>query len=248
MSMKQNSGNYRVLNLKEFLAKQLNDYGGEAGKHGVIQKTFTEWSEEHICDAICLGICYMYSLMPGDFTEIKTHTVTKPKCVFDFSSLCSRFINLVSITSPSGKKQTVKEKDSEIRSLTGLLGNTCYKSGESTSTDPEEYSYDVVDGTKDVLLFTDEIPAGSVITYVCSKAPTIEDLDSDKMCQYHGMIADYALWWLFRTDSESRSNLERARLHFEGLRDFVTTKLLIEFSLREDDYSSLGGRRKVDDN
>jgi len=231
--------------LKIFLAKQLNDYGG-AGNHGVVQKTFHEWTEDHICDAICLGICYMYSLMPSDFTKIEQHVVKKADCTFDFSKLCSRFVNVINITSPTGKKITATEKDAEIRSLSGLLGNPCYGSGSSTTTiEPDDYQYDVVDGTKDVLLFTEEIPVGTTLHYVCSCPPGIDDLDDDKMCQYHGMIADYALWWLFRTDSESRSNLERARLHFEGLKDFVTTKLLLEFSLREDDYAF--GRRKVTD-
>ena len=79
---------------------------------------------------------------------------------------------------------------------------------------------------------------------MCSPPEELEYLDDDRICQYLPLVADYALWWLFRTDSES-SNLERARLHFEGVRDFVTTKLLLEFSLQEDDYNF--GRRKVDD-
>lgn len=232
-----------MLKLKEFLARQLNDHGDD--QHGVIQKTFTEWTEEHICEAIELGLCYVYSLIPQDFTEVKTHKVTKAKCVLDMSEFCPRFINVISLTSASGKKLTVKEKDAEIRSLTGLLGNPCYSKEAGNTSEPSEYSYDVVDGTSSVLLFTDDIPGDTTITYACSSAPSIDELDKDQLCQYHGLIADYALWWLFRTDSESRSNLERARLHFEGVRDFVTTKLLLEFSLREDDYNF--GRRKVDD-
>lgn len=229
-----------VKNLKEFLARQLNDH--QDSPSGVIQKTFYEWTEEHICDAICLGICYLYSLMPQDFTKLKSHKVTKDNCLFEFNDLCPRFVNLVTMTSPSGKKVDLSEKDAEIRSLLPLLNDKCRDAKETEST---SFDYDIQDGATGIVLFDKDVPVGSTIFYTCSEEPGVDELDNDQMCQYHPLIADYALWWLFRTDSESRSNLERARLHFEGLRDFVTTKLLIEFSLREDDY--IFARRKVDD-
>ena len=230
-----------VKNLKEFLARQLNDH--EESPSGVIQKTFYEWTEGHICDAICLGICYMYSLMPQDFVEVKTFKVTQADCVIDFNKLCPRFINLLTMTTPSGEKASLNEKDAEIRSLLPLLKDKCRTASQSEES--LDYDYDLVDDANGLVLFDKDVPKGTILRYTCSSEPGIDDLDSEQMCQYHPLIADYALWWLFRTDSESRSNLERARLHFEGVRDFVTTKLLLEFSLKEDDYNY--GRVKTPD-
>lgn len=238
------------INLKEFLAKQLNDHSESPS--GVVQKTFYEWTESHISDAVELGKCYLYSLIPQEFVELKEFTVTKADTIFNMKELCPRFIALAGITSEDGDSATVTEKDGQIRSLLGLLNNKCVSnsSGNANANDedentPDDFTYDVLDGTKDILVFNQEVPVGTTFRYACASAPSDANLDDDELCQYQSFIADYALWWLFRTDSESRSNLERARLHFEGVREFVTTKLLLEFSLREDDYNF--GRRKVDD-
>lgn len=226
------------MNIKEFIAKQLNDHSDS--QSGVIQKTYSEWTESHIGDAVELGLIYLYSLIPQEFTELNSITIKKKQCVLDLQKICSKFGGIVCITSPDGNKIDVTEKDADTRDLLPLLASNCPANNSDTLT---EISYDVSDASKGILLFSDPVPVGTVIHYTCSKTPDLEKLD--EKTEYIPLVAEYALWWLFRTDSESRSNLERARLHFEAIRDFVTTKLLIEFSLREDDYNY--GRRKVDD-
>ena len=244
-----------MINLKEFLARQLNDHSESPS--GVVQKTFYEWTETHIEQAIELAKCYVYSLVPQEFVELREFTVTEADNIFNMKELCPRFINLAGVESSDGDSVDASEKDGEIRSLINLLDTKCSTSNCSSNNsslldsdeDEEEelqdLTYDVLDGTKDVLVFSQEVPVGTVFRYACASSPTDANLDDDELCQYHGLIADYALWWLFRTDSESRSNLDRARLHFESMQSFVQQKLLIEFSLREDDYNF--ARRKVDD-
>ena len=227
------------MNLKEFLARQLNDHSDSPS--GVVQKTFYEFTESHIEDALSLALCYLYSLMPQDFTEVKEIKITKKNRTLDVSKTCDRFIRIVSMISPEGKDIDISEKDAEIRSLLPLLKTPCRT--QSQTDESQEYDYEVVDGTKSILWFDKPLPVGVTVIVACSKQPTLDDMEG--LCQYHPLLSEYALWWLFRTDSESRSNLERAKLHFEGVRDFVVNKLLLEFSLREDDYSF--GRRKVTD-
>lgn len=237
------------MNLKEFVARQLNDHCESPS--GVKQDTYTEWTETHICDALELGMCYLYSLVPQEFSKIQTTTVESETCIVDLSNLCERFISLSNLS--IGDNQCVSlnqedESEDESIDLLSVIGDLCEgQGGEVEGEDPADvnYNWTVADGSTSVLKFDPVIPAGSVLTYLCAPAPTMDDLDESKMCQYHSMIADFALWWLFRTDTESRSNLDRARLHFEALQFFVETKLLIEFSLKEDDYNY--GRRKVPD-
>lgn len=235
-----------MMDLKKFLARQLNDH--EDSPSGVKQATYFEWTEGHICDAIQLGMCYLFSLIPQEFSKLTTHTVTEETCIVDLSDQCERFINLANMS--IGDNDCVylnqeEESNDDSIDLLPLLGELCLPEGVKLDADEEDNKYDwtVVDGSKAVLKFKPAIPAGTVLQYLCAPTPDIEDLDNSTMCQYHSMIADHALWWLYRTDSESRSNLERARLHFEGLKFFVETKLLLEFSLREDDYNY--SRKKV---
>jgi len=241
------------MSLKEFVARQLNDHCESPS--GVKQDTYTEWTESHICDALQLGLCYLYSLIPQEFSELKTYTVSEGTCVVDLSSQCERFISLVNMsigdTQCVDLNQEDESEDEDSIDLLPLLGDLCVSESASSSddenNDDEEitYNWTVADGSTSVLKFNPDIPAGTVLTYLCAPTPSIETIDDANLCQYHSMIADYALWWLFRTDSESRSNLERATLHFQAVQFFVETKLRIEFSLREDDYNY--GSRKVAD-
>lgn len=234
-----------AINLKEFIARQLNDHSDS--QSGVVQKTYTEWSEQHICDAVCLGITYLYSIVPEEFQTLLTEKLSKAACVVDFKSQCKKFGRVVSITNANGDACIpAMEKDANIRSLSSLLTDRCRQTTSGgIDAAPTSYTYDVIDGATGIVKFADVLPKGTTIQYTCGNAPTLNDLDSETLLPYQSMIAEYALWWLFRTDTESRSNLERARLHFEALKFFVTTKMLVEFSLREDDYSF--SRRKVDD-
>lgn len=231
-----------MINIKEFLARQLNDHSESPS--GVIQKTYFEWTENHLADAVQLALCYVYSILPQEFSELETYTVTESDCVISFCDECPRFIGLVSLKIGDEDCIELNEKSGKTNSLSSLLFTSCINKDDDEAED--SYEWNVVDGGTCIIKFDKKLPIGAEIRYLCAPPPEdIDSLNDARMCQYLGLIADYALWWLFRTDSESRSNLERARLHFEGVKDFVTTKLLIEFSLREDDYNF--GRRSVDD-
>jgi len=231
------------IDLKQFLAKQLNDH--KDSPSGVVQATFYEWTEEHISDAIHLGLCYLYSLLPQEFSKLKVYEVLKTDCVFDFCNVCEKFVGIVDVEIDGVGCIEVTKVDNQVNSLIGLLSISC-PVGQNDESVESGYSWDVVDGSNCVVKFDREIKSGSEIRYMCASPPEgVDIIHSENLCEYLPLIADYALWWLFRTDSESRSNLDRAKLHFEGVKDFVTTKLLLEFSLQEDDYNF--GRRKVDD-
>ena len=230
-----------AINVKHFLARQLNDH--DESPSGVRQKIYFEWTEKHICDAIELSLCYLYSLLPQEFSEPKQLTVAERNCVINFCESCNRFLGLISGEFGDNKCISFNEVSGSTNSLSSLLSSVCATKSEDEADD--SYDWEVVNGSKCVIKFNEELPKGFVINYLCAMPPNLDDLTDDKLCEYLSFIADCSLWWLFRTDSESRSNLDRARLHFEGMRYFVETKLLLEFSLREDDYNF--GRRKVDD-
>jgi hypothetical protein len=231
-----------ITNLKEFLARQLNDHCESPA--GIVKKTFYEWGEGHICDAVNLAMCYVYSLIPQDFTTTETLVLKADTKIVDFSSVCEKYTAFICLELPNGDIAEVTEKDAAVRDLMPLLANKCTTS--SSSSNPESFTFDNVDGSKDILLFKPAVPAGSKIMFSCAKAPSADSITDDQLCQYGPLIAEYALWWLFRTDSESRSSLERAKLHYQAISDFVTTKLLLEFSLDEDDYN-YGRLKKADD-
>lgn len=229
------------IDAKQFLARQLNDHSESPS--GVVQNTFYEWTESHITDALHLGLCYLYGLLPNEFSNLSEHEVTESDCIIKFCNECGKFLGVVDMEIDGQGCIDVTKIDEESNSLIELLSIACPNNDDAPQVG---YSWDVVDGSNCVVKFDREVPQGAIIRYMCGSPPeTIDDLDTPGLCEYLPLVADYALWWLFRTDSESRSNIERARLHFEGVRDFVTTKLLLEFSLQEDDYNF--GRRKVDD-
>lgn len=232
------------IDVREFLARQLNDHSESPS--GVVQKTFYEWTEGHITDAVHLGLCYLYSILPVEFSSLEEFETTSADCVIDFCLACNKFLGVVNVEIDGVGCIETSKQDGETNNLMGLLDIGCPIGNSENPDDFEPYHWEIVNGSTCVVLFDRELPVGATIRYMCASAPDgIEMLNDDKLCEYLPLIADFALWWLFRTDSESRSNLERARLHFESIRDFVTTKLLLEFSLNEDDYNF--GRRKVDD-
>lgn len=228
-----------TIDLKEFLARQLNDHSDSPS--GVVQPTYFEWTNGHIEDAINLAISYLYSLIPQEFSKLKEYKVKTPTCIIEFCNQCKKFISIVSVSVNGEDCSKTYKKDAETNSLSSLLSINCTSDNSSLS---DSYNWDLVDGSKCVVTFDQKLPTGAIVKYLCAdNSSGIDNLNC--LSEYHPLIADYALWWLYRTDSESRSNLDRARLHFEGVKDFVTTKLLIEFSLQEDDYQY--ARRKVDD-
>jgi len=231
-----------TIDVKKFIARQLNDHSESPS--GVQQKTYYEWTEGHITDAVNLGICYLYSLLPNKFSIPQTHTTTESDCIIEFCETCYRFMGIVSVDIEGNECAKIDEVNEDVNDLGSLLTTSCEQSSNDGSID--NVSWKRIDGTDCIIKFNQALPIGTDIRYLCSAPPDdLDDLGDQRLCEYGGMIADYALWWLFRTDSESRSNLQRASLHFEGLKNFVETKLLLEFSLSEDKYNL--GRRSVDD-
>lgn len=232
-----------TINLREFLARQLNDHTDSTT--GVVQKTYAEWGEAHLSDAINLALCYVYSLVPQHFSSLEEITLSQKACVIELCDVCNRFMGIASLNINGVACIDVNRSSSESNSLSDLFSVDCV-SDDDKSADNEDYSWEIVDGSNCIIKFDKILPSGTKIEYTCSTPPQdIDSVSESIRCEYGSLIADYALWWLFRTDSESRSNLDRARLHFDGVKHFVTTKLLLEFSLNEDDYNY--GRRKVDD-
>lgn len=232
-----------TIEIREFLARQLNDH--EDSPSGVVQKTFYEWTEKHLTDAVHMGLCYLYSLLPNQFSKLKSIETVKEDCVFEICNVCEKFLGIVDVGIDGVGCIEAQKKDGETNSLMNMLDINC-PSDEPGAEDFDPYQWELIDGSRCVIKFDRVVPQGATIRLMCASAPDgIDELNDSRLCEYLPLVAEYALWWLFRTDSESRSNIERARLHFEGVSDFVRTKLLLEFSLNEDDYNF--GRRKVDD-
>lgn len=229
------------MDIREFIARQLNDHSESPS--GVVQPTYFEWTEGHITEAVGLGICYLYSLLPDKFSNPNSHILTTSECVIEFCETCYKFMNVIAVTIEGDKCVDIEEDDEDSNDLNDLLATSCVI---DVGTETDDITWKRIDGTDCIIRFSQPLPAGTSIRYLCSAPPDgLDDFSEQMLCEYGSLIADYALWWLFRTDSESRSNLSRASLHFEGVKQFVETKLLLEFSLSEDDYNH--GRRKVDD-
>lgn len=231
------------MDVKEFIAHQLNDH--HESPSGVDQSTYTEWSEGHITYAVYLATRYLLTLVPQVFNEVNEVTVDDGGCIVSFCDVadCETFVEILTININGSEFSCVSpdKTEKQTNDLSLLLDSNCMNDEDLTP------SYHVIDALPCSVRFNKPVPKGASITYVCSNSPDAEDItDSSKYSKYMPLIADYALWWLYRTDTESRSNLDRARLHFEGLKDFVTNTLLMEFSLRDDGYNF--GRRKVDGN
>lgn len=230
------------LNLKEFLARQLNDHSDSPS--GVNQKIYYEWTEQHIEQALCMALDVLYSLVPQNFTELGEIKTKSVDCIIDMSKYCDRFIQAVTVGDAC---IVLEEKPVEVNLLSSLLSTKCNKAVtlDDQVGDFGKIYYETVPGTNSIIRFKEPLPKGTTIRFLCGKPPTLSDVTSGGIDGYNSFIAAFALWWLFRTDSESRSNLERANLYWQEVAFFVQTKLLIEFSLSEDDYSY--GRRRVDD-
>lgn len=231
------------LNPKEFLSRQLNDHHDSPS--GVRQKLYYEWTQQHLCDAICMGLDYVYSLRPESYSDLKELKVDKAECIISFCE-CAKFLAVAAIVDSNGKACTqVNEVTGDTNSLLSLLKTDCSDKGSSDELS-DNYEYEVINGSTCIVQFKEMIPKGTVIKYMCATPPEDADAVNDpSLREYRPLVSAFALWWLLLTDNESRSNLERVSFYYTMIRDFVETKLLLDFSLREDDY--LYGRRRVDD-
>lgn len=227
------------MDIRDFLARHLNDHVESA--RGVRQPTFYTWSETHVKQAVEVALSFLYSLIPDRFGRMETFELEDEECVLSFCDKCNKFLGLVNVEIDGKKCLDLEERDAKTNNLFKFLNNKCSDAEDTIST----YTWVYVDNSACIVRFDKPLPKGAIISYLCAKPPELEDLESDYLKEYLSIVAEYAAFWLFRTDSESVSNLQRAAQHFEAVKFLVQTKLLIEFSLREDDY--IYGQRKVDD-
>lgn len=212
----------------EFIARQLNDH--EQSKRGARQGTFHTWSEPHITEALGLAASYLFSILPDQFGEIKTTKLAEPSCHFTLN--CGKVLDILGI----GGCNNVMMDEGSSNNLLSMLGSHC------VDKSPEETQY-TIEKNGNVFTSSEAIPADVEITFICAELP---DVLPESIASEHGtLITSFALWWLLLTDNESRTNLERAQLYYQTVKDYVELKLLLEFSLNEDDYKH--GRRVVND-
>lgn len=227
------------MQIYDYIAKQLNDHENQC--HGTKQGSYKVWSLDHIQDAVQLGLEYMYSIHPKAFpTQIVTIYQKEDSCVIDFSCTGCKVIEVLRM----GHNQcdnTTKQSAEETNNLLPLLNSKCIP-----EQNPEDKQYSVRELSDNLYLSDSLIPEDTPIDFVCSQSPgSLEDVPGSVQSEYRPLIINFALWQLLLIDNESRTNQPRWEAYFNALKLFVETKLLMEFSLKEDDY--LLGRRKVDD-
>ena len=218
----------------EFIARQLNDHAD--CDHGVRQGTYHTWKEAHIKQALDIALSYLYTLKASDFAEVITFNTTKSGTTLDTSAACTKPLKLISV---GGDGDNVEVQTEETNDLLGLMSAGCTDGNTSNSTVILRQLSSSVYSGKEV------IPAGTPITLLCATPPNIGTVSNEVLTEYQILITSFALWWLLLTDNESRSNQPRWEAYYTAMKDFVEQKLLLEFSLQEDDY--ILGRRRVND-
>lgn len=215
----------------EFIARQLNDH--QDSHLGVKQGTFHTWSEPHIKEAIEMALSYLFSLRPDLFSEINSIKLPEPTCTIEFP--CCKVLEVLGIG--ACLNVSINEDRSANNFLT-MLPMLC-------AVDKAK-SWSLVRINNNTFASAQLIPADTLIRYLCAGLP--DDIAKVEECifnEYNTLIVGFALWWLLLTDNESRTNLERVDRYYQMVKDFVELKLLLEFSLNEDDYKF--GRRRVND-
>ena len=219
----------------EFIARQLNDH--EDCDHGVRQGTFHTWKKAHVLQAIDMACCYLFSIKPDSFADPVTFETTEASCIVNTKAACAKPLSILSV---GGGCNNVTEETEETNDLLSLMTNPCASLSETAP------SYSVSKKSDTVYVSGSEIPKGTSITVLCAQAPDTNTEAADSiLTEYKPLITAFACWWLLLTDNESRSNQARWQAYYQMVRDFVELKLLLEFSLNEDDYKY--GRRRIND-
>lgn len=212
--------------MAEFIARQLNDH--KSSPRGAEQPTFYTWTEAHILDAIEMGVDYLWSIKPDEFGERQCFKMKENSCTIDLKKKCNKVLKIISVGSSCND---LEERNSKHRDMMGLLGTACF--------DPEHDADDVSsyqELTQGIFKLDKIVPEGTTINYICAKKPDINSVSSSLLSEYRNLIVPFALWYLLLTDNESRSNPLRWEAYYIQVKDFVTLKLRIEFSLRAEDY------------
>lgn len=219
----------------EFIARQLNDH--EDCDHGVRQGTYHTWKEAHIKQALSLAASYLFSIKPDSFASPISYETTSANCTIDTGEACAKPLDILAI---GDNCDNVVEETEEANSLLTMMGNAC----ATTAAEPNTYTIKKVSDS--VYTSKDVIPAGTKIILLCATPPNdISTVPNTILSEYQPLLVNFALWWLLLTDNESRSNQPRWEEYFKMVQWFVESKLLLEFSLSEDDYKY--GRRRVND-
>lgn len=231
------------MDVREYLARHLNDH--EESARGVRQPTFFTWSEKHVAQAVELALSFLYGIIPDRFSKLETREIDEEDCVLYFCDRCEKFMGIVDVEIDGKKCIKLDEKGVEARNLLEMLDIGCSDKSE-TENDKEKknYTWEFVKNSVCTVKFENPLPKGSKVRYLCSRKPSIEELESIE--EFMPIVAEYAAYWLYRTDSESRSNLERAEQHRQAFVFLVRTKLAIEIDLRNNE--SIFGLRQAQDN
>lgn len=231
------------MDVREYLARHLNDH--EESARGVRQPTFFTWSEKHVAQAVELALSFLYGIIPDRFSKLETREIEEEDCVLYFCDRCEKFMGIVDVEIDGEKCIKLDEKGVEARNLLDMLDIGCSDKSE-TENDKEKknYTWEFVKNSVCTVKFENPLPKGSKVRYLCSRKPSLEELESIE--EFMPIVAEYAAYWLYRTDSESRSNLERAEQHRQAFVFLVRTKLAIEIDLRNNE--SIFGLRQAQDN
>lgn len=218
----------------EFIARQLNDH--EDCDHGVRQGTYHTWKEAHIKQAVSHALSFLFTIKPDSFATPIEYTTSSSGCVLDVSGVCAKPLSILSVGEGCDNVELATE---DTNDLLALMGSTCTDGNTGNS------KISLRQKSPSVYLSTVDIPAGTKINLLCATPPSVDAVSNDILTEYQPLISSFALWWLLLTDNESRSNQPRWEAYYEQVKWFVETKLLLEFSLQEDDYTL--GRRRVND-
>lgn len=220
--------------LCEFVARQLNDH--EDCDHGVRQGTYHTWKEAHIKQALGLAASYLFSIKPDSFASPITYYTPEAACTIDTSIACDKPLEILAI---GDNCDNVVEETEETNALLSMMTTPCVTSSASET-------YTIMKKSDSVYVSKAEIPANTKISLLCAIPPnSIDAVPNNLLSEYQPLLVNFALWWLLLTDNESRSNQPRWEAYYQMIQWFVETKLLLEFSLSEDDYKY--GRRRVND-
>ena len=218
----------------EFIARQLNDH--EDCDHGVRQGTYHTWKKTHILQAIEMACCYLFSIKPDSFADPVTFQTTQDSCIINTKAACAKPLSILSVGEGCGN---VVEETEETNDLLSLMTDAC-------TSDEALTSYTVEKKSDTVYVAGSVVPKGTSVTVLCAQPPSTDDDSADSiLAEYKPLITAFACWWLLLTDNELRSNQARWQAYYMMVKDFVELKLLLEFSLNEDDYQY--GRRRVND-
>ena len=225
-----------VKQIYEYIAKQLNDHENQC--HGVKQGSYVVWSLDHIKDAVQCALDYLFSIYPTAFpTTIHTLNQKEDSCIIDLSCVGCKVLEVIRVGHEQCDNTTI-QSTTETNNLLTMLDTSCIA---PTTTEDKQYTLRQL--ANDKYIADSIIPEDTPIDFLCT-SPT-EELPAAFIREYSSIIKNYALWQLLLTDNESRTNQPRWESYFNALKMFVEMKLLLEFSLKEDDYYL--GRRLVDD-